>query len=60
MICPHCKKPIDTRVTDAALKRARKLRKEGHSLRDIERILIDEGYRASFSTLSRKLKEPAP
>jgi hypothetical protein len=55
MICPHCQKPIEQRVSPKAITRARALRKQGHSLRDIERQLFAEGMRASFATISRVL-----
>jgi len=59
MICPHCKKSIDRKVSDEALKRAQWLKKSGFSLRDIERILFKEGHQVSASTLCRRLKKDA-
>jgi hypothetical protein len=53
-ICPHCKKPLEHKVTRKALKRAEQLYKEGFSLRAIEKIIFSEGMQASLSTLSRQ------
>jgi len=57
MICPHCKEPIIFGVPESTIAYARRLRKKGYSLRDIERLLLDKGIRASFVTLSRRLRE---
>lgn len=57
MICPHCHKPITWEITPEALERAKELRKEGHSFRDMERILFAEGFHASFSNLSRHFRK---
>lgn len=53
MICPHCKKPIERKISKKTIAEAKKLRKEGYSLRDIERILHTKGVYVSFTTLSR-------
>lgn len=56
MICPHCHKPISYNIEPKALALAKKLRAEGFSLRDIEFKLKQEGYHASFSSLSRHFR----
>mgnify|MGYP000888473316 CR=1 FL=1 len=55
-LCPHCKKPLNIGITKKQLEYAKKLRKEGHSLRNIEKIFFSEGIKVSFATLSRKLR----
>lgn len=56
MICPHCKKPVQWNVTDEAIKRAKKLQRDGYSLRDIAALLTQEGYQVSFSSIARHLR----
>lgn len=56
MICPHCKKAIKRGISADAWKRARELRKEGYSLREVEKILFSLGISVSYSTLSRRLR----
>jgi hypothetical protein len=60
MICPHCGKAIQFHVSAKAIERARHLRDEGFSLRDIEKKLHAEGLRVSISTLSRALRQDLP
>lgn len=61
MICPHCRKSIDWKVTEKAVKRIHELKHEGFSLRDMEVKLRVEGFKISFSTIGRVLREtPAP
>jgi hypothetical protein len=55
MICPHCKKYIDGKVTDAAWKKAAKLVNAGYSFRAVEKLLYAEGIQISFATISRRL-----
>lgn len=55
-LCPHCKKPLNIGLTKEQLAYAKKLRQEGHSFRDIEKIFFANGVKVSFATLSRKLK----
>ncbi len=50
-ICPHCKKPITAGLNSSAIKRAEYLKKEGHSLRNIEKILFAEKF-AGVGTLA--------
>lgn len=57
MICPHCRKPIQWEMSAECLIRARQLRKEGYSFRDMEKVLSVEGFRVSFSNLSRRLRK---
>lgn len=57
MICPHCKKPISWAISKETLKRAKELRKQGYSFRDMEKVLISEGHHATYSNLSRYFRE---
>jgi hypothetical protein len=57
MICPHCKKYIDGKVTDAAWKKAAKLVNAGYSFRAVEKLLYGEGIQISFASLSRRFSE---
>lgn len=57
MICPHCKKSLKWFISDAVKKRILSLGKQLHSTREIERILLTEGHRVSYVTVSRVLKE---
>ena len=56
MICPHCHKAITYGVDGAVYRRAKKLKDEGFSLREMEKILFKEGINVSFSSLSRAFK----
>ena len=59
MICPHCGKPVPLRISPEAIKRAKEMRKEGYSLRDIEEMLKREGYsRISYTSIHRYLEKP--
>lgn len=57
MICPHCKTPITWEMPKEAIARAKKLRQQGHSFRDMERILFSEGFHCSFSNLSKLFRK---
>lgn len=52
MICPHCKKPISTKVPDRVKQRALELAKQGYSARD---IAVKLGGAISHATVSRLL-----
>lgn len=53
MICPHCKKSIGRTVSKDVYKKAEKYRNQGHSLRDIEKLLFLDNHRVSPATLCR-------
>jgi cytochrome c-type biogenesis protein CcmH/NrfF len=57
MICPHCKKPIDYKISAAVRDRVRAMVAEGYSVRDVAAILTAEGYKISFATVSRISRE---
>ena len=59
MICPHCKKAIEWKVSEETKVRARELKAldARYSVRDIEKILRDEGHHISYPTIARILKE---
>jgi len=57
MICPHCRKAIDWKVSRKAKNRILALAHEGFSLRDMEVKLRVEGFKISFSTIGRILRE---
>lgn len=55
MICPHCKKPLKRGASPEIIRRAKEMVADGYSLRDISRLLEDDGIFISFATLSRHL-----
>lgn len=57
MICPHCHKIISWEMPPEAITRAKQLRKEGYSFRDIEFKLRAEGFHCSFSNISRYFRK---
>ncbi len=61
MICPHCKKPITRglRAGKKALQKAKAFRAKGYSLRDIEKLLSEDGIQISYSHLSRVFRNEA-
>lgn len=56
MICPHCKKSIGRGLTTKAKRRAIELKKQGYSLREMEKILWSEGETVSFASIHRFLR----
>lgn len=54
MICPHCKKPIQKKKSEALRAKALKLYAEGYSYRDIQVLL--EGQ-VTFTTVCRWVNE---
>lgn len=57
MICPNCKIPITWDMPPEAIKRAKSLRSQGYSFRDMERILFSEGFHCSYSNLSKHFRK---
>lgn len=62
MICPHCRKPLPrlikgTQVSKDAILKIAKLRSQGYSFRDIERLLFEEKILVSAATACRLMKQ---
>lgn len=54
MICPHCGKPVEKRITAKDRQQVLVLHKQGFSVRDIEAKLQ---RRVSFSSAARIIRE---
>ena len=60
MFCPNCKHEVPLRrITDECIRRARELRADKLSIREIGIRLRQEGHWASFSSIATKLREGA-
>jgi hypothetical protein len=53
VFCQHCGKPIKRGLDDKGKKKARKLLRDGYSVRDAAKILFNSGYNVSPSTVQR-------
>ena len=57
MICQKCKAEIKFSLTKDTVGEAKKLHKQGYSLREIENILRSKRHQVSFSTIGRILRK---